>query len=136
MDDIPMLASSESIAAFCIAREKAGNKAYAYQFARALPGDDAGAYHSSELWYVFHTLDRAWRPFTEQDKVLSNVMIDAWTNFAKYSDPNGSEGGVWTPYTSQYTDYMIFKLDSDGNEASSIGQPVPPSKSMNFGGNQ
>jgi len=133
MDDIPFLGSSESIGAFCIAREKAGNKAYAYQFARALPGDDAGAYHSSELWYIFNTLDRAWRPFTEEDKVLSNVMIDAWTNFAIYSDPNGAQGGKWTPYTAQSQEYMIFKLDSTGREASSMGQPVPSSRPMNFG---
>jgi len=134
MDDIPFLASPESIAAFCIARDKTGNKAYAYQFARALPGDDAGAYHSSELWYVFHTLDRAWRPFNEEDQVLSNVMIDAWTNFARYSDPNGAQGGEWTPYTSQAQEYMIFKLDSAGMEASSMGQPVPSSRPVNFGG--
>jgi len=134
MDDIPFLASTESIAAFCIEREKAGNKAYAYQFARALPGDDAGAYHSSELWYIFNTLDRAWRPFTEEDHVLSNVMLDAWTNFARYSDPNGAQGGEWTPYTAQSQEYMIFKLDSTGVEASSMGQPVPSSHPMNFGG--
>ena len=134
MDDIPFLASEESLGAFCLEREKAGNKAYAYQFARAVPGDDAGAYHSSELWYIFHTLDRAWRPFTAEDKVLSNVMIDAWTNFAKYGDPNGPDGGEWAPYTAQSPEYMVFKLDSAGREDSSMGQPVPSSRPENFGG--
>lgn len=136
MDDLGMLGSSEAIGAFCIEREKAGNKAYTYQFARPLPGDDAGAYHSSELWYIFHTLDRAWRPFTDEDNVLSNVMIDAWTNFAKYGDPNGSQDGEWTAYTTQSPEFMIFKLDSLGNEASSMGQPVPSSRSMRFGGRE
>lgn len=136
MDDIPFLGNSESIGTFCTEREKAGNKAYAYQFARPLPGDDAGAYHSSELWYIFQTLDRAWRPFTEEDKVLSNVMVDAWTNFARFNDPNGAQGGVWTPYASQSPEYMIFKLDSAGREASSMGQPLPSSRSMNFGSRQ
>lgn len=126
MGDRPMLGSSESIGAFCVEREKAGNMAYAYQFARPLPGDDAGAYHSGELWYIFQTLDRAWRPFTEEDKVLSNVMTDAWTNFASYGDPNGKNGGEWTPYTVQSPEYMIFKFDSAGREASSMGQPMPP----------
>lgn len=37
-----------------IALEKLGRKpAYVYYFTRALLGDDAGAFHSSELWYMF-----------------------------------------------------------------------------------
>ena len=41
-----------------------GRKApYYYRFDVAMPGDDAGAFHSSELWFSFGTLATCWRPF-------------------------------------------------------------------------
>ena len=123
MDDLGNLGSGEDIGRFCLIREKQGGNAYAYQFARALPGDNSGAFHSSELWFVFHTLQRSWRPFTQGDYDLSNVMVDYWTNFAKYGDPNGESGQTWTPYTKDNKSFMIFKLE-DGKEASSMGQQV------------
>ena len=60
-----------------LALEKLGRKpAYVYYFTRALLGDDAGAFHSSELWYMFGTLGRSWRPKTEGDYALSKEMMD------------------------------------------------------------
>lgn len=71
--------------------EKLGRApAYVYDFQRQLPGDDAGAFHSSELWYTFGTLGRCWRPMTDKDRALSGRMLDCWTNFMKYGNPNGS----------------------------------------------
>ena len=69
---------------------------YVYYFARALPGDDAGAFHSSELWYMFGTLNRCWRPMERHDYTLSNTMLDMWTDFMKKADP----GRGWKPYTA------------------------------------
>lgn len=126
MDDMSRLA--QGIDTFCLLRQRQGGKAYAYQFARALPGDSAGAFHSSELWYMFHTLGRSWRPFTEADDALSLEMVSAWTNFAIYNDPNGKGSAVWTPYTEETPEFMVFKLNEAGTEtASSMGQPLPPS---------
>ncbi len=125
-DDIGGLGLSDAIPRFCIAREEAGGTAFAYQFARPLPGDDAGAFHSAELWYVFHTLQRSWRPFVPADDALSNVMVDAWTNFAKHGDPNGGNVPEWPPVTKSQPDYMIFNLDGDGEQASRMGQPLAP----------
>lgn len=125
MDDMGMLASG--VDAFCLLRQQQGGKAYAYQFARPLPGDSAGAFHSSELWYVFHTLKRSWRPFTKADDALSIEMVNAWTNFATYNDPNGKGNIVWTPYTTETPQYMVFKLNEAGTEpASGMGQLMPP----------
>lgn len=72
---------------------------YVYDFQRQLPGDDAGAFHSSELWYMFGTLSRCWRPMTNADYRLSERMLDCWTNFMKYGNPNGHEAPVevWRP---------------------------------------
>lgn len=60
---------------------------YAYFFKRQLPGDEAGAFHSAELWYMFGTWKRCWRPFTEADGRLSEEMLDAWTAFIRTGNP-------------------------------------------------
>ncbi len=81
---------------FCNIRAMYSKKqVYMYYFSRQLPSDDAGAFHSSELWYVFGTLDRCWRDMTVKDYRLSESMLNAWTNFMKYDDP----GTQWKPYT-------------------------------------
>lgn len=64
-----------------------GKDTYVYLFNRALPGDGAGAFHSSDLWFNFGTLKRAWRPFTEADILLSERMLDADAAFFKGNTP-------------------------------------------------
>lgn len=71
--------------------------AYVYHFTRDLPGDEQGAWHSAELWYMMGTLDRCWRPWTEDDRALSARMLDYWTNFMKAGNPNGNGHPVWEP---------------------------------------
>ena len=73
---------------------------YSYCFARQLPGDDKGAWHSADLWYWFGTLENCWRPFTDGDYALSNTMVEYLTNFAKTGDPNGEGLPVWEPTQS------------------------------------
>ena len=125
MDDMGTLAKGNDT--FALLRQQQGGKAYTYQFARPLPGDSAGAFHSSELWYIFHTLGRSWRPFTKADDALSIEMVNAWTNFAIYNDPNGKGNKVWTPYTTETPQFMVFKLnESETEPASAMGQLVPP----------
>ena len=124
---------SAAIAAFCLNREEKGNKAWAYEFARPLPDDGSepgvtarlkGAFHSSDLWFVFKTLQYCWRPWTQGDWDLSEKMLTAWTNFAKYSDPNGKDNLGWAPCTKDNNKFMVFKLDKDNNEASELTDPV------------
>ncbi len=83
---------------------------YTYLFARPLPGDDAGSFHSSELWFMFHTLDRAWRPFTEADYQLADEMTDAWTNFAKTGNPNNPGSEDWKPYDPESDFTFVFDI--------------------------
>ena len=40
-----------------------GTAPYYYHFDVAMPGDDAGAFHSSDLWFSFGSLAKCWRPF-------------------------------------------------------------------------
>ena len=70
---------------------------YAWFFDRRLPGDDNGAWHSSDLWYWFGTLENCWRPMTEKDQALSEQMVSYLTNFCKYGDPNGAGLTAWHP---------------------------------------
>jgi len=122
---------SSGIAKFCLNRENVGGKAYAYQFARPLPTDGRdnvlkGAFHSSDLWYAFKSLKHSWRPNTAGDWQLSEVMLTAWSNFAKNGDPNGKKGGKWAPYTEENPKFMVFKLDAKDKENSGMGDPVRP----------
>lgn len=68
---------------------------YCWFFDRRLPGDDCGAWHSSDLWYWFGTLDNCWRPMMPQDHALSGQMVGYLTNFAKTGDPNGEGLPRW-----------------------------------------
>ena len=72
---------------------------YLYRFGPDIPGDDAGAFHSCDLWFVFETLSQCWRPFTDQHHALARGMGLYWTNFAKTGDPNGlDKAGVPLPH--------------------------------------
>ena len=85
-------------------REKAGQKTYVYHFGPSIPGDNAGAFHSCDLWFEFETLMKCWRPFDGHHFDLSRKMCNYWTNFAKTGDPNGNDKDgtpmpQWDPYT-------------------------------------
>ena len=72
---------------FCAKQEK---PSYFWYFDRKLPGDDNGAWHSSDLWYWFGTLDNCWRPMTEKDRELSQQMVSYLCNFVKTGNPNNT----------------------------------------------
>lgn len=75
--------------------------AYLYHFAHELPGDDWGAFHSAELWYMFGTYGRCWRPMEEEDRKLSERMVTYWTNFMKTGNPGCADGEIWEAYTKE-----------------------------------
>lgn len=95
---------------------RGGRKApYYYRFDVAMPGDDAGAFHSSELWFSFGTLATCWRPFVGWHYDLSRRMVAYWTNFAATGDPNGPDADG-TPLP-EWTRYAPF-----GGDAMRLGQ--------------
>jgi para-nitrobenzyl esterase len=99
---------------FCSLRDSLkGKPTYAYLFQRQLPGDSSGAFHSADLWYIFHSLRHSWRPFTAGDKELSIKMVDYWTNFAKSGNPNGEGEAVWKPYTKEQPGFILFDANAD-----------------------
>ena len=65
---------------------------YAYLWTHVEPGPDSakyGAFHSSEIPYVFGTLDTSNRPFTALDHQVSDQAQAYWLNFVRRGDPNG-----------------------------------------------
>lgn len=83
---------------WCVLQAKQNKQpSYCWFFDRMLPGDNNGAWHSSELWYFFGTLDNCWRPFSAHDQKLSEAMVEALCNFAKTSNPNKEGKNLWKP---------------------------------------
>ncbi len=65
---------------------------FAYIFTHVEPGDSAlrfGAFHTSEVPYVFGTLDKApERMFTAVDRRISRDLVLRWLAFLRRRDPN------------------------------------------------
>ena len=99
----------ESGARWCENLLKLGfSPAYFYYFDRKLPGDDAGAFHSCELWYEFETYPRCWRPWEPCDLELSRIMSSYWANFVKSGNPNGEGLPDWSAYTESHRSPIVL----------------------------
>ena len=90
-----------------------GYRVYLSKFSPEIPGDDAGVFHSSDLWFVFETLAKCWRPFRGKHYDLARQMCNYFTNFAKSGNPNGlDDDGTpmpeWRPYSAEDRNAMCF----------------------------
>lgn len=67
-----------------------------------------GAYHSSELQYLFPGIDVFGLPVTlsSQQMQLSDAMVRYWTQFAKKGDPNFSGEPLWSPYSASTDEFQ------------------------------
>jgi para-nitrobenzyl esterase len=89
----------------------AGQKAFLYHFTHAAPHPETtgrllGAFHTSEVPYVFnHIRQHDWK-FTDVDVRLADAMSSYWVNFATAGDPNGKGLPRWEPYDMTNEPYM------------------------------
>jgi para-nitrobenzyl esterase len=89
------------------------------------PAQSWGAYHGSEIVYVFNAFplqDWAWRPV---DLKLGDTVSSMWVNFAKTGSPNGRGMPEWPAYDSKSDMLMNF---SDSPKA----QPAPVKEALDF----
>ena len=83
---------------------KFSKRIYTYYFDRVLPWPahpEFGAFHTSEVPYVFQTIDKLDRPWEPTDRALSDTVSSYWTNFAKKGDPNGATLPTWPAYAAE-----------------------------------
>jgi para-nitrobenzyl esterase len=70
-----------------------------------------GAYHTSELQYLFKGANFFGLPVAElshQQMLLSDAMVSYWTQFAKTGNPNSSAEPVWSPYSALTDQFQSF----------------------------
>jgi para-nitrobenzyl esterase len=65
------------------------------------PASLLGAYHGSQVPYVFGTLDVLDREFTERDRELSSLWQDYILNFVSTGNPNGDNVPQWPRFTTE-----------------------------------
>ena len=71
-----------------------------------------GAYHGSDCTHAFDHLDQDPKiKYTDEDRRLSEIMVNYWTNFAKYGDPNGQGLPEWPAYVNGKPTVMYLKSD-------------------------
>jgi para-nitrobenzyl esterase len=108
---------------------KSSNPVYLYYFTHVEPGPESaryGAFHSSEIPYVFQTLDKSpARPFTAQDRGLSETMAAYWVNFARSGDPNGGALPKWPAFDPEAPRLLELKPQPEA-------RPVLPGDRLEF----
>jgi para-nitrobenzyl esterase len=84
------------------ANEAAGSPSYVYHFSRVPPSEKQtlGAFHAAEIPFVFDSSEPI-LGLSDDDKALTDVMVTAWTNFAKVGHPNGGDLPNWPEYQGQ-----------------------------------
>ena len=110
----------QTVKALFAAKKRAGcpNKNYYYRFEPDIPGwDNAGTFHSVDLWFFFETLAKCWRPFVGRHYDLARQMTDYLCNFIKSGDPNGFDlCGYRLPQWDAFCDEtpVEMRFTSDG----------------------
>jgi len=82
-----------------------------------------GSPHGQDVAYVFMNLDTLNPNTTKSDLELSEAIGTYWTNFAKYSDPNGEGVPEWPQFSESNPEVMYL-------DASPHAGPVPSEASL------
>jgi para-nitrobenzyl esterase len=105
---------------------KKSARVYTYYFDRVLPWPahpEFGAFHSSELPYVFENLEIFRRPWTPLDGWVSAEISSYWTNFAANGSPNGTGLAHWPAYSP--TAHVTMEI---GRRTGFMPDAAPPAR--------
>ena len=91
--------------------------------------DGRGTPHGSEIAYIFGTLAKKSTVVLPVDEMLSAMMTDYWTNFAKTGDPNGD----WLPYWPVFDEReRVLHMSDEGTMAENVLKTKRASKLIDF----
>ena len=98
----------------------AGGRAWVYYFSRQRPGpggERLGAYHGTEIGYVFDRHEY-WQTTDAVDRALTGRVMDYWVQFARTGDPNLPGAPPWPLYRAAQP--TVLEL---GDTVSAVPQP-------------
>ena len=87
-----------------------GGRGWVYYFTRHRPGpggEKMGAYHGTEIPYVFDMHDD-WLPTESVDHAVTEAVMDYWVQFARTGDPNLPGRPEWPLHTADNP--MVMEL--------------------------
>ena len=70
-----------------------------------------GAFHSADIPYALHTLDKWDRPWESRDEKMQEMMSSYWVNFIKTGNPNGSGLPEWKSFSNEKNVVLEFGDD-------------------------
>src|SRR5665213_83346 len=89
-----------------------GQTVYVYRFsyvAESLRPSWPGAFHASEIPYVFDTVAAKYgAALTAADAATAELAIDYWSAFAKTGNPNGDSRPIWPVYDTAKDQILDF----------------------------
>ena len=97
------------------------NKNYFYKFDVPIPGwDNAGKFHSVDLWFFFESLAKCWRPFKGVHYDMARQICNYLCNFVKTGNPNGKDAFNDFPYSKESDYDELPKWDTYSTEKPNV----------------